>query len=104
MQAALDASKHGCVDAQVRCLTEVLLMVGRGYEQPDIVRQLLDVEAVPGKPQYLMAPEASGCHCRVPHAVVVRLAGERYLVCRWQRQCTSVTLSSPATFNGSYAC
>ena len=35
-------------------------MVGRGDEQPDIVRQLLDVEAVPGKPQYLMAPEASG--------------------------------------------
>ena len=37
-------------------------MVGRGDEQPDIVRQLLDVEAVPRKPQYLMAPEASANH------------------------------------------
>lgn len=55
-----------CVCAQVRCLTEVLLMVGRGDEQPDIVRQLLDVEAVPQKPQYLMAPEASGYSSRAP--------------------------------------
>ena len=42
---------------QVRCLTEVLLMVGRGDEQPGIIRQLLDVEAMSGKPQYLMAPK-----------------------------------------------
>ena len=81
---------------QVRCLTEVLLMVGRGDEQPDIVRQLLDVEAVPQKPQYLMAPEASGYHSRAPHAVVGSLAWEGCPVCRRTRQCTPYTRSRDA--------
>jgi tRNA U38,U39,U40 pseudouridine synthase TruA len=83
--------RNECVCTQVRCLTEVLLMVGRGDEQPDIVRQLLNVEAVPQKPQYLMAPEASSYLSRAPHAVVGSLAWERCPVCRWQRQCTSST-------------
>jgi tRNA pseudouridine synthase len=42
------------------------MMVGRGEEQPDVVRQLLDVEAVPGKPQYVMAPEVGGVQGQAP--------------------------------------
>ncbi|CAL8468632.1 g8172 [Coccomyxa elongata] len=42
---------------QVRCMAAVLLLVGRGLESPDVVRQLLDVEDTPSKPQYNMAPE-----------------------------------------------
>lgn len=42
---------------QVRCLAAVLLMVGRGEENPDVVRALLDVDTSPAKPQYPMAPE-----------------------------------------------
>lgn len=38
-------------------MAAVLLMVGRGDEAPSIVPALLDVAAVPGKPQYLMASE-----------------------------------------------
>jgi tRNA pseudouridine38/39 synthase len=36
-------------------MAAVLLMVGRGEEQPSIVQRLLDVEGTPGKPQYNMA-------------------------------------------------
>lgn len=43
---------------QVRCIAAVLLMVGRGYERPDVVRELLDIERRPGKPQYDLASEA----------------------------------------------
>ncbi|EFJ41544.1 tRNA pseudouridine synthase mitochondrial precursor [Volvox carteri f. nagariensis] len=42
---------------QVRCMAAVLLMVGRGQERPEVVSELLDVEAHPRKPQYSMAPE-----------------------------------------------
>lgn len=43
---------------QVRCIAAVLLMVGRGQEHPDVVRRMLDLSAVPRKPQYSMAAEA----------------------------------------------
>lgn len=42
---------------QVRCMVAVLLMVGQGQEAPEVVSQLLDVAALPCKPQYCMAPE-----------------------------------------------
>lgn len=32
---------------QVRCLVAILLLVGQGYEQPEIIPQLLDIEATP---------------------------------------------------------
>ena len=50
---------------QVRCVASLLLMVGRGQEQPSVVARLLDVAATPRKPHYDLAPpEAllfSGC-------------------------------------------
>lgn len=42
---------------QVRCIAAVLLMVGRGQEQPCIVQQLLDISSYPCKPQYSLAAE-----------------------------------------------
>lgn len=41
----------------VRCIMAILLLVGEGREPPSIVSSLLDVAAVPGKPQYTMAAE-----------------------------------------------
>ena len=38
-------------------MAAVLLMVGRGLEQPCVVQRMLDVQATPQKPQYNMAPE-----------------------------------------------
>ncbi len=42
---------------QVRCIAAVLLMIGRGLEQPSIVARMLDITVMPAKPQYNMAPE-----------------------------------------------
>lgn len=42
---------------QVRNMAAVLFAVGEGLEEPDIVQRLLDVNAVPAKPVYEMAPD-----------------------------------------------
>ncbi|CAL5221610.1 g3830 [Coccomyxa viridis] len=42
---------------QVRCMAAVLLMVGRGLEQPSVVQRMLDIETTRQKPQYNMAAE-----------------------------------------------
>ncbi|KAK0792403.1 pseudouridine synthase deg1 [Friedmanniomyces endolithicus] len=42
---------------QVRHMVAILFLVGQGYEQPDIVDHLLDVEKCPGKPVYEMADD-----------------------------------------------
>ena len=39
-------------------MAAVLLMVGRGEEQPDIVQTLLDTQRCPRKPQFAMASGA----------------------------------------------
>lgn len=40
---------------QIRCIMGVLLLVGQGKETPGVIRELLDVEKNPRKPQYNMA-------------------------------------------------
>lgn len=40
---------------QVRCMMSILLLVGQGMEKPEIVRDLLDMEKYPTKPEYEMA-------------------------------------------------
>lgn len=42
---------------QVRHLIAVLFLVGQGYEQPNVVNDLLDVNRFPGKPHYEMASD-----------------------------------------------
>ncbi|KAK1073005.1 pseudouridine synthase deg1 [Friedmanniomyces endolithicus] len=42
---------------QVRHMVAILFLVGQGYEQPEIVDHLLDVEKCPGKPVYEMADD-----------------------------------------------
>ena len=41
----------------VRCIMAVLFLVGEEREKPSIIRSLLDIESLPSKPQYDMAPE-----------------------------------------------
>ena len=53
-------------------MAAVLLMVGRGEEQPSIVQRLLDVEGTPGKPQYNMASGEGGGSTRCAHAAPAR--------------------------------
>lgn len=40
---------------QVRCMVSILLLVGQRLEKPEIVKDLLDVDRITGKPQYPLA-------------------------------------------------
>ncbi|XP_013199182.1 tRNA pseudouridine(38/39) synthase [Amyelois transitella] len=53
---------------QIRCIMAVLLLVGQGLESPDIVKELLDVDTHPRKPQYSMALDIplNLFHCSYP--------------------------------------
>ncbi|KAK5715888.1 pseudouridine synthase deg1 [Elasticomyces elasticus] len=42
---------------QVRHMVAIVFLVGQGYEQPEIVDHLLDIEKCPGKPGYDMADD-----------------------------------------------
>jgi tRNA pseudouridine38/39 synthase len=42
---------------QIRCIVSVLFMIGKGHESPEVVKSLLDVQNVEGKPSYPFAPE-----------------------------------------------
>jgi len=42
---------------QIRCIAEVVFMIGNGFESPSIVTELLNVKKHPGKPSYCLADE-----------------------------------------------
>jgi len=42
---------------QIRCIMSILFLVGQGKEPASVVSQLLDVEANPRRPQYVMAAD-----------------------------------------------
>ena len=54
---ALTISGKAFLWHQIRCIVAVLFRVGSGKESPDVVRQLLDIETNPRRPQYTMASE-----------------------------------------------
>ncbi|KAF1334753.1 tRNA uridine synthase, partial [Globisporangium splendens] len=43
---------------QVRCMVQVLFLIGSGKEEPDLIPRLLDIAKTPRKPQYDMASDA----------------------------------------------
>lgn len=53
----LTIESKGFLWHQIRCIMAVLLLVGEGKESPDVVKELLNVEKCPKKPQYHMASE-----------------------------------------------
>jgi len=42
---------------QVRCVVQILFHIGRGFEEPELIDWLLDVQRVPTRPQYMFASE-----------------------------------------------
>ncbi|KAK4473733.1 hypothetical protein MN116_003075 [Schistosoma mekongi] len=54
---------HLCVSAsgflyhQIRYIASILFMVGRGYESPSIIDDMLDVTKTPAKPEYQLAAD-----------------------------------------------
>ncbi|XP_078041633.1 tRNA pseudouridine(38/39) synthase isoform X2 [Augochlora pura] len=53
----MNIKSHAFLWHQIRCLMGILLLVGQGKEQPEIVMELLDIVKCPRKPQYNMAHE-----------------------------------------------
>jgi hypothetical protein len=66
-------------------MAAVLLLVGRGLEEPCIVSQMLDLSATPSKPQYPMAAEV-GALC------------DLHATSHWWRLLTSVILISISVY------
>lgn len=42
---------------QIRCLMGILLLIGQGKEEPEVILQLLNITKCPRKPQYNLAHE-----------------------------------------------
>ena len=42
---------------QIRCIMEVLFMIGNGLEEPSVITEMFDIDSHPGKPNYPLAPE-----------------------------------------------
>ena len=40
---------------QVRCIVGALFQVGQGLDEPEVFKQLLDIEANPKRPAYVLA-------------------------------------------------
>ena len=57
----LTLRSRGFLWHQVRAIMAILLLVGEGKEKPEVVRELLDVERYPRKPQYCLASEVPLC-------------------------------------------
>ena len=73
---------------QVRCLMAVLMMVGKGQEEPDIVSTLLDVENTPRKPPYVIAD---------PENLILYRVGYNSFNLAWRRP-QNATLSTLGMF------
>ena len=54
----LTVSGYAFLWHQVRCMVAILFLVGERKEAPSIVRELLDIERYPARPQYEMASDA----------------------------------------------
>ncbi|KAA0192115.1 tRNA pseudouridine synthase [Fasciolopsis buskii] len=53
----ISISASGFLYHQIRCIVSIMVMVGRGFESPQIVDELLDLTKTPAKPQYQMADD-----------------------------------------------
>ena len=51
----IEVEGSGFIWHQIRCTVAVLFLVGEGLEEPEIVKDLLDVTKYPGRPQYGIA-------------------------------------------------
>ena len=69
---------------QVRCIMAILMMIGKGQEDPEIINDLLDIERTPRKPPYVIAD---------PEQLLLYKVGYNTFDLRWRRPQNS-TLST----------
>ena len=82
---------------QIRCIVAVLLMIGRGEEEPSIVMELLNTVKHPGKPSYKLAPERPLVlhNCGYPNLSVGYDASNMWaLCCHMEQQWEEFSLSA----------
>ena len=82
---------------QIRCIVEVLFMIGRGLEEPSVVSELLDAEKYPGKPSYPLAAEQPLVlhDCGYPNMSVGYAAQNTWTVtCQLELQWEDLTLAA----------
>ncbi|CAH8566319.1 unnamed protein product [Dicrocoelium dendriticum] len=54
---SVSVSASGFLYHQIRYMMSVLIRIGRGYETPALIDEMLDIEKTPAKPQYYMAAD-----------------------------------------------
>jgi tRNA pseudouridine38/39 synthase len=82
---------------QIRCIVEILFMVGRGLEEPSVVSELLNVEKYPGKPSYPLAAEQPLVlhDCGYPNLFVGYAAQNTWTVtCQLEQQWEELSLAA----------
>jgi tRNA pseudouridine38/39 synthase len=82
---------------QIRCIAEVLFMIGRGLESPSVIAELLDVDRHPRKPSYNLADEKPLVlhDCGYPNLRVGYSVQNMWAVsCELERQCEDLILSA----------
>ena len=81
---------------QIRCITEILFMIGKRLEQPSLVTELFDIEKYPGKPSYALADDRPLVlhDCSYPNLSMGHSAQNLWnvncqLQCRWEEESLS---------------
>eukprot|EP00934_Nitzschia_sp_Nitz4_P008540 Nitzschia sp. Nitz4//scaffold57_size113557//79970//81601//NITZ4_004002-RA/size113557-processed-gene-0.15-mRNA-1//1//CDS//3329554879//8530//frame0 len=88
---------------QIRCIMEILFMIGRGSEETSIITSLLDVEKYPGKPSYTLAPERPLVlhDCGYPNLQVGYSVQNVWTVtCQMEQEWEELTLAAARLRNG----
>ena len=88
---------------QIRCIAEVLFMIGRGLESPDVITKLHDVKKYPGKPSYSLADEKPLVlhNCGYPNLQVGYSVQNIWTVtCQLEQQWEELTLAATRIRNG----
>jgi tRNA pseudouridine38/39 synthase len=87
---------------QIRCIASILFLVGKGLEEPSIVKELLNIEGNPGKPGYSLAAELPLVlhHCGYPNLHIGYSSQNLWSVsCLMEQQWEDLVLSAARVRN-----
>lgn len=88
---------------QIRCIMEVLFMIGNGLEPPAVITELFNIEKYPGKPAYNLAPERPLVldNCGYPNLQVGYSVQNIWTVsCQLEQQWEDLVLAASRIRNG----
>lgn len=88
---------------QIRCIMEILFIIGNRLEEPSIITELMNVEKYPGKPAYALAPEKNLVltECGYPNLQMGYSVQNVWAVsCQLERQWEELVLAAARIRNG----